>query len=147
MPNPIFFYEEYRPYGEFSNFASYAILLKGKLWPTTEHYYQAQKYRDPELEEMIRLAPSPMSAKDLTRLPQYPPRADWDTIKDDVMRDALRAKFTQYPHLRQLLLNTGDARLAEHTANDHYWADGGDGSGKNMLGHLLMELRATLVQP
>lgn len=144
MSNPIWFYEEYRPYGEFSNFASYAILLKGKLWPTTEHYYQAQKYQDPDLEEMIRLAPSPMSAKDLTRLPQYPPRVDWDTVKDDVMRDALRAKFTQYPHLRQLLLATGETPLAEHTPNDHYWADGGDGSGQNMLGRLLMELRATL---
>jgi len=144
MSDAILFYEEYRPYGEFSNFASYAILLKGKLWPTTEHYYQAQKYLDPALEEMIRLAPSPMSAKDLTRLPQYPPRADWNSVKDDVMRDALRAKFTQYPHLRQLLLATGDAPLAEHTPNDHYWADGGDGSGQNMLGRLLMELRAAL---
>jgi len=34
--------------------------------------------------------------------------------------------------------------LIEHTKNDSYWADGGDGSGKNRLGQLLMELRNQL---
>jgi hypothetical protein len=37
-----------------------------------------------------------------------------------------------------------NAELVEHTANDDYRADGGDGSGKNMLGKLLMELREKL---
>lgn len=36
----------------------------------------------------------------------------------------------------QLLLN--------HTSNDSYWGDGGDGSGKNMLGRLLVEVREEL---
>ena len=60
------------------------------------------------------------------------------------MRQALRAKFTQHPDLQKLLLDTGDAVLVEHTTNDNYWADGGDGSGKNRLGLLLMELREQL---
>ena len=60
------------------------------------------------------------------------------------MGEVLRAKFTQHPQLRSLLLSTGDAELVEHTANDNYWADGGDGSGKNRLGQLLMELRSEL---
>ncbi len=34
-----------------------------------------------------------------------------------------------------------DARLVEHTDNDVFWGDGGDGSGHNMLGRLLMEQR------
>ena len=41
----------------------------------------------------------------------------------------------------QLLLDTGDKTLAEHSKNDFYWADGGDGTGKNMLGKLLMKVR------
>ena len=57
------------------------------------------------------------------------------------MKECLIAKFTQYPELRELLLGTGDRKLVEHTANDRYWADGGDGTGKNMLGILLMEIR------
>jgi len=60
------------------------------------------------------------------------------------MRDAVRAKFEQHDALRQALLDTGDARLVEHTEHDAYWGDGGDGSGRNRLGEILMELRATL---
>ena len=71
-------------------------------------------------------------------------RGDWETVKDDIMREALQAKFGRNPALRSLLLKTGDAELIEHTRNDSYWADGGDGSGKNRLGQLLMELRAEL---
>ena len=63
---------------------------------------------------------------------------------DDIMREALRAKFEQHPKLRSLLLATGDAALVEHTRNDRYWADAGDGTGKNRLGQLLMELREQL---
>jgi len=42
------------------------------------------------------------------------------------------------------LLSTGELTLVEHTINDRYWADGGDGHGRNRLGILLMELRALL---
>jgi ribA/ribD-fused uncharacterized protein len=76
-----------------------------------------------------------------------PLRPDWEAVKDAVMLDALRVKFTQHPELHALLLSTGDEQLIEHTANDSYWADGGDGSGRNRLGELLMELRAELRGP
>jgi ribA/ribD-fused uncharacterized protein len=46
--------------------------------------------------------------------------------------------------LRVILLATGEAKLVEHTSNDAYWGDGGDGSGKNMLGRVLMEVRERL---
>lgn len=62
------------------------------------------------------------------------------------MRIALAAKFGEHPKLMQLLISTGNCVLIEHTSNDSYWADGGDGSGRNRLGELLMELRAS-VQP
>src|SRR5436853_255972 len=61
-------------------------------------------------------------------------RLGWEGVKDDIMREALRAKFTQHPALQALLLATGDAELVEHTTNDRYWADGGDGGGRNRLG-------------
>ena len=57
---------------------------------------------------------------------------------------ALYAKFTQHEHLRKLLLETGDRKLIEHTSRDSYWGDGGDGSGQNKLGKLLMKLREEL---
>ena len=85
-----------------------------------------------------------MIAARMGRSRERPLRGDWETVKDDIMREALQAKFRQHPSLRSLLLQTGDAELIEHTRNDSYWADGEDGSGKNRLGQLLMELRAEL---
>lgn len=142
----ILFYRVSEPYGEFSNFSPHPIRLKGKTWPTTEHYFQAQKLAGTEHEEAIRRLKSPMVAARTGRSRKLPLRRDWESAKDDIMREALRAKFTQHDDLRALLLGTGDATLIEHTANDSYWADGGDGTGKNRLGQLLMELRAQLAE-
>ena len=140
----ILFYRVNAPYGEFSNFSHHPVKLKGCSWPTTEHFFQAQKFAGTEHEEAVRKAKSPMIAAHLGRSRKLPLRGDWETAKENVMREALRAKFTQHEALRALLLVTRDATLIEHTANDRYWGDGGDGRGKNRLGHLLMELRAQL---
>ena len=138
------FYSTKDAYGCFSNFAAYPFELKGKIWKTSEHYFQAQKFAGAPGEEEIRLIDSPMTAARAGRSRQRPLRKDWEAVKDDIMREALRAKFTQHEDLRKILLQTGDARLVEHTTNDRYWGDGGDGSGLNMLGTLLMELREKL---
>lgn len=142
--NTILFYRINEPYGAFSNFSHHAIFLKDKRWRTTEHYFQAQKFAGTEHEEIIRLEASPMICARMGRDRKRPLRKDWEAVKEDIMREALRAKFTQHKDLHALLLGTGDAHLIEHTANDNYWADGGDGSGKNRLGILLMELREQL---
>lgn len=142
--NRIHFYRVNEPYGEFSNFSPFPFDLNGKAWPTSEHYFQAQKFAGTGHEEAVRLAKSPMIAARMGRSRERPLRADWETVKDDIMREALRAKFAQHPALQSLLLGTGDAELVEHTASDRYWADGGDGQGRNRLGQLLMELRAQL---
>lgn len=141
---PILFYSTKGTYGAFSNFSAHPFVIGGKRWPTTEHYFQAQKFAGTEHEEAIRLIDSPMVAARMGRSRQRPLRKDWDAAKDDIMRTALHAKFTQHQDLQTLLLSTGEAQLIEHTKNDSYWADGGDGSGKNRLGILLMELRDQL---
>jgi N-glycosidase YbiA len=138
------FYSTRDAYGCFSNFAAYPIELDGKRWPTSEHYFQAQKFDDAAHIEKIRLTPSPMIAARLGRSRKVPIRRDWERVKDDVMRRAVLAKFTQHSELRETLLATGDARIVEHTTNDSYWGDGGDGSGRNMLGRILMEIREEL---
>lgn len=140
----ILFYRVNELYGEFSNFSPHPIELNEKVWPTSEHYFQAQKFVDTEHVEAVRLAKSPMVAARMGRSRERPLRVDWETAKDDIMREALQAKFTQHPTLRSLLLKTGDVELVEHTKNDRYWADGGDGTGENRLGQLLMELREQL---
>ena len=140
----ILFYRVSEPFGAFSNFSAHPIELSGRVWPTSEHYFQAQKFACTEYEETIRQAKSPMIAAHLGRSRQVPIRPDWETVKEDVMRAALYAKFTQHPALRDMLLETGEAELIEHTKNDGYWGDGRTGNGKNRLGVLLMELREKL---
>ncbi len=142
--NVIDFYSVSDEFGEFSNFAAFPIELDGKIWPTSEHYFQAQKFDDEAYREKIRSMPSPMIAARLGRSRKQKLRRDWESVKVEVMRQAVIAKFSQHEELKTLLLSTGDAKLVERTANDDYWGDGGDGSGKNMLGRILMQIRSNL---
>ncbi|WP_437603223.1 NADAR family protein [Sorangium sp. So ce590] len=138
------FYRAGDAHGAFSNFSRHPVSLQGKVWPTTEHYFQAQKFAGTDHEEVIRNAPGPGEAARMGRQRSRPLRPDWEQVKDDIMREVVLAKFTQHEDLRRALLDTGDAELVEHTKNDAYWADGGDGSGRNMLGKILMEIREQL---
>ena len=147
MPDPVInFYRTNEPFGEFSNFAAYPIRLKNKTWPTSEHYFQAQKFAgtDDAHAEAIRKANSLMIAAHMGRDRKKKLRRDWESAKVSIMREAVLAKFEQHEQLRALLLSTGDAKLVEHTENDDYWGDGGDGSGRNMLGQILMDVRREL---
>ena len=138
------FYKVQEQFGCFSNFAAYPIEVDGKVWPTSDHYFQAQKFAGTKFEEEIRRLKSPMIAARMGRDRGKPLRADWEQVKDEVMRRAVLAKFTQHEELRNILLSTGDALLVEHTRNDSYWGDGGDGRGRNMLGQILSSVREEL---
>lgn len=142
------FYHPQDPDGHFSNFSRHAIVLDGKHWPTVEHYYQAQKYVgiDETYAEAIRKVGTPGEAKSMSRDPKHPPNPNWDLIKDDIMRRAIWAKFTQHPSLKQLLLDTGNAILVEDSPKDYHWGCGKDGTGINMLGKILVETREKLRQ-
>ncbi|GGJ26054.1 NADAR family protein [Deinococcus roseus] len=140
----ILFYRTQDLHGYMSNFSAHRVFLKGKTWRTTEHYFQAQKFADTEFEEQLRLIESPMKVAQAGRDRKKPLRKDWEEVKEQIMLEALRAKFTQHRDLREQLLATGNAELIEHTANDSYWADGGDGHGLNRLGILLMQVREEL---
>jgi ribA/ribD-fused uncharacterized protein len=146
MTTIIHFYRVSDPYGCFSSFSPHAIFLDGTTWPTSEHYFQAQKFEDWKYCFDIQRASSPMIAARMGRDRSHPLRSDWEQLKDDVMRKALWAKVIQHADVRETLLATGDAIIVEHTSNDAYWADGGDGSGKNMLGKLWMDVRAELTK-
>ncbi|MFE4713310.1 NADAR family protein [Paenibacillus sp. NPDC056722] len=135
------FYETDKAYGCFSNFAKYPIELEGKTWPTSEHYFQAKKFAGTEHEEQVRLAPTPMEAARMGRERSRPLRTDWEQVKVEIMLEALTAKIGQHPEVRNILVSTGDCILIEHTKNDAYWGDNGDGTGQNMLGQLLMQIR------
>lgn len=127
-------------YSWLSNFEPSPIVdLNGYVWPTVEHCYQAAKTTGEE-REAIRLAETPGRAKRLGQ--RCTVRSDWNDIKIEAMRRILVAKFTQNPELYTLLLNCDGVELVEYAPwGDRFWGDGGDGSGQNHLGKLLMQLR------
>ena len=77
----------------------------------------------------------------------HPIRPDWERVKDAVMRRAVRFRFETNFELRHQLLATGDEELSEDSPRGSDWGRGRDGTGRNMLGRILMEVREGLRDP
>lgn len=144
MSKVVKFYGSRGSYAVFSNFSLNPFWLNGYLWKTNEHYYQSQKYAGTEHEVKIRELKTPREAFYEGRDKKKTVRSDWEQVKEQVMYQGLKAKFTQHPALRQILLSTGNAYIVEDSPTDYFWGWGKDHSGKNRLGHLLMRLREEL---
>ena len=140
----ICFYGTRTQYGCFSNFSRHGFELDGVWWPTSEHYFQAQKFAGTPHADQIREVKTPKDAARMGRDRSRPLRSDWERVKDDIMRKAVLRKFETHADIREVLLSTGDAPIVENAPGDYYWGCGADGSGKNMLGQILMEVREIL---
>lgn len=140
----ICFYNKSKPYYEFSNFYPAPIVIDNHSYATSENYYQSQKFYPDNMHVFVQIQSSklPRDAFNIAHRYEKLVRNDWHTgYKNKVMLRALQEKFKQHQRLKQLLLSTGDKLLVEHTEKDVYWGDGGDASGKNMLGKLLVQVR------
>jgi hypothetical protein len=135
------FYRLKDPYGCFSNFSRHPILLDGITWPTTEHYFQAQKYVDTVKYLQIARAPTPKLAAELGRDRSLPIRHDWENVKDAIMKKCVMEKALQHPEVMDALIRSGNEEIVEDSPIDYYWGCGKEGTGKNMLGKILMEIR------
>ncbi len=136
------------PGGFLSNFWPCTIYALDRTWKTSEHLYQALKFwgmGGTHFDDVCN-AHNAWAAASTGRDRARPLRPDWEQVKDDAMRYTVALKFLHNPDLVQQLLDTGLEELVEHFHKDRYWADGGDGSGKNMLGRILMEIRSVLRQ-
>jgi ribA/ribD-fused uncharacterized protein len=140
------FYHTNEQCGCFSNFSEHGFELDGQYWPTSEHYFQAQKFTDKKYQEEIRNAKTPMKAAKIGRNRNNPLRTDWETVKYDVMKRTVLKKFMTHRDLSELLLSTADDIIIEETKDDYYWGCGENGTGENALGKILMEVRAILRQ-
>jgi ribA/ribD-fused uncharacterized protein len=144
IPGAVLFYDSNKPYYEFTNFYPAAVNLDSKIWPTTEHYFQAQKFTDDNLQDKIRNLPT-KAAFDEGNKRSNPLRPDWEAEKVGIMEKAVRAKFNQRPDLKKLLISTGSKTIVENAgANDSLWGAGADGKGQNLLGRILMHIRDEL---
>lgn len=134
-------------YSFLSNFYPYKMEYNGLTYLSSEAAYQAQKTDNRSVQETFQNL-GPTDAKHLGRAVDM--RSDWDEVKDQVMLDILRIKFSDQA-LKDKLLATGDAILIEgNTWHDAYWGmilvDGVPTEGKNMLGKMLMQVRDELRQ-
>ena len=124
-----------------SNFYETPVLYDGVKYGSSEAAFQAAKSLDPaERESIARLSPSEAKRAGY----RVKLRSDWESVKVSIMEEVLRAKFTQNPELMEKLLATGKALLVEgNTWRDTFWGfDVNLGYGVNMLGQILMRLRA-----
>lgn len=141
----IYFYSNHEePYGCFSNFSRHGFTLDDKYWPTSEHYFQAQKFADEAAREQVRRQKSPKLAAQEGRDRKNPLRRDWEQVKDEIMHRAVLKKFESHPDIKAVLLATGEKKLVENAPSDYYWGCGADGSGLNKLGLILMQVRSEL---
>ena len=141
MTDSIRFLKVNHVFGFMSNFYPAPTLFNDFLYPTNEHFYQSIKFRGTPHEITVREAPNAWMAMKWGRDSNFPLIQNWEVVKDDVMRFTVMTKFIQNPDIQEQLVDTGEAILIEHGKHDKYWADGGDGSGQNRLGLILMEVR------
>ncbi|MEH2195402.1 MAG: NADAR family protein [Nostoc sp.] len=132
------------PYGCFCNFSAHDFILDNSYWQTSEHYFQAQKFVGTPYFEKVQKAETPLDAANIGGDRSLPLRPDWRQVKDEFMYKAVLTKFQKHIDIEEILLSTGNRLLVETTSHDYYWGCGEDGSGKNRLGQILMEVRTTL---
>ena len=126
-----------------SNFFPAEVTYSGLTYQNNEAAFQAQKtYSKEERIEFTTL--EPRDAKRRGRRVHL--RRDWEQVKDRIMEEIVRAKFSQNEELKEQLLATGDAQLVEGNRwNDRYWGvDIRSGVGENHLGKILMKVRSEL---
>lgn len=133
-------------YAFLSNFYTTPVVYENIPYPSSEAAFQAAKCLDPDDRRAFTTV-NPGKAKRMGR--QVALRPDWDEIRDQVMYDIVKDKFTRNRDLAQALLATGDAYLEEGTYwHDRYWGvctcNRCRGQGLNKLGQILMRVRNEL---
>ena len=129
----------HKEYSFLSNFFSAPVEYCGYTFKNNEAAFQSMKCPG-RAGDFCGLAPS--EAKRLGRRVDL--RDDWESVKNSIMYEVCRNKFTQNPELLKKLLETGDADLIEeNTWGDRVWGVC-HGSGENRLGQILMRIRSEL---
>lgn len=124
-----------------SNFYMADVTYNGVTYTNNEAAFQAQKITDiNQQREFSGLNPS--KAKRKGRHVKL--RKDWEDVKEDIMYEICKSKFTMNSDLAEKLLDTGDEYLEEgNTWGDRIWGTV-NGKGENKLGKILMRVRDEL---
>eukprot|EP01126_Amoeba_proteus_P035689 TRINITY_DN3602_c0_g2_i2.p1 TRINITY_DN3602_c0_g2~~TRINITY_DN3602_c0_g2_i2.p1 ORF type:complete len:325 (-),score=40.35 TRINITY_DN3602_c0_g2_i2:621-1595(-) len=132
----ILFYEKGEDYYEFTNFYDVpnGIFIDGQKWTTTEHYFQAQKFTRKDQSPLtlweILASVTIEQRKQILRDCQFVSQPDMNLVKEFVKK-----LLCQSPHLYQILMDTGDAKLIYCGDYSFWWGN------RNVFGQLLEQIR------
>lgn len=147
--------------GPFSQFHPSTFTVDGHDYVCAEQHMHAEKARlfgDCAMAERIMRSDSPHEHKMMGARVSGFEQQTWDARKVDIVTAGNLAKFSQNAGLRRRLLDTGDAILAEANPKDFIWGiglseddpaalDPTRWQGQNLLGQILMSVRARLASP
>jgi len=151
----VFFWKDTEENGCFSNWYRRPFVIDGVQYPHVEQYMMSQKaklFHDEVRYAAILRTENPNDCKKLGKqVTPFDPKT-WDGAKYEIVKAGNRAKFEQNPDLKEKLLATGTAILAEASPRDKTWGIGKTAKtaaetdpsawpGQNLLGKILMELR------
>lgn len=141
------------PYGWLGNMSPFPIEFAGKTWRTSEALFQALRFKDEAIQELIRAEKSPMGAKMVMNENSEHIIVEKHSNKDLMnMKMCLKIKLAQHPNLVDLLIATGDLPIIEDVTKrgdvggNLFWGAmlvNGEWVGQNKLGKLWMEIRET----
>jgi len=137
----IFFYP--KEFYVFDNFSSFSVEYNGYVWPTSEHAYQAAKFKGYS-DKVIKEIKKSRSAHDAQKIADKHKKLrnpKWCEIKKDIMKDILRCKVEQHPYVLKKLIASKDREIIEDSWRDEIWGWGPYKDGQNLLGNLWMEIR------
>ncbi|HXK40385.1 MAG TPA: NADAR family protein [Candidatus Paceibacterota bacterium] len=126
----------------------HTVLYEDVLYPTVEHAYHCLRYTDPVIIEEIKTASTPLRAWEISQRHKGTQRPGFSAKKVAIMKELSRAKYEQHEDVREALMGSGDLRIVKHITDgppaDGFWDDGKDGTGRNHIGEIWMELRSEL---
>ena len=121
-------------------------MAQGKIWPTSEHAYQAAHFfkTAPTLAHKIYKAKSAHEAFKLAKANADKAPKNWEEIKVAIMEDIVRHKLRQHPYVMHKLKQTGKRLIVEDSPKDDCWGWGPKRNGRNELGKVWMKVRSEI---
>lgn len=143
------------PYGWLGNMYASPIEYNGKKWLTSEALFQALRFEDEEIRELIRLEKSPMGAKMKAKGNKDRMVIEPMSEKDlENMKMVVRLKFDQNEVLKSKLKVSGEHIIVENIGNRNgerhlFWGMkkvNGEWIGNNRMGKISMEIRKEFIE-
>ena len=144
MNNVLGFWQERDKYGCFSNFHPCSFTWNERKFNCSEQafmYAKATYFKDDETAIKIMSESDPKKIKKLGRTVKDFNDEEWSKVRYNFMLNINMAKYSQNEDLKNILLSTGNRTIVEDSPFDYIWGIGKDGSGQNLLGKVLMEVR------